>query len=319
MLHFILGRAGSGKSKFLRDFIHRQIKNAEKNIILLVPEQSSFANEKEIIDSLGNAECNKVNVLSFSRLHDFVARELNLPISNPMGNATQNIIMSSAIENVKNQLEIYYPNSKTDIEKIMLETIRDLKFQKIKTENLEAALQSSKKSVLKKKASEISLILKEYNKLCSDYFIDTADKINLLEAEMKQHNLFGEYTVIFDEFNSFTEQQLGIIELIITQAKDVYMSFCSGNSQSDREFFSPIDNTVKIIRNMAKKNSIPISEDINLTSLPRFLNNEMLTLEENIFSARKKYYNQKTENINLYAALNVHEECENIAQNICKM
>ena len=159
MLNFVFGRAGSGKSHFLKSIIHKKIKNGEKNIILIVPEQNSFENEKEIIDILGNSDCNKAQVLSFSRLHDFAMRKLMIPTVNPMNDVTKNIIMSAAIENVKNELQIYTPNFKTDTEKIMLDTVQELKSRKITQENLQAIIKNSDKKILNKKVEEISAIL----------------------------------------------------------------------------------------------------------------------------------------------------------------
>ena len=42
MLRFILGRAGSGKTELLRTELKNMAQAAQKKIMLIVPEQSSF-------------------------------------------------------------------------------------------------------------------------------------------------------------------------------------------------------------------------------------------------------------------------------------
>ena len=71
MLKIIAGRSGSGKT----EAIHRLIQqNARKRaIVLLVPEQSSFQNEKRILDTLGARASANISVLSFKRLYETVS------------------------------------------------------------------------------------------------------------------------------------------------------------------------------------------------------------------------------------------------------
>ncbi len=322
MLSFVLGRTGSGKSYFLKSIIQKKIKNGGENIILIVPEQNSFESERAIMNMLGNADCNKVNVLSFSRLHDFVMRKLKLPISQSINDVTKNIIMSAAIENVKKNLHIYLPNFKTDIEKIMLDTIQELKSRKITHKQLEKVLKNFDKNILSQKFKEISAILSEYEKLCAGKFIDANDKMNITEHAMQKHNIFDGYTVIFDAFNNFTDQQLSIIELILKQAGSVYMALCTdpnSTAENKTNLFAPICKTITNIKNLAIKNGIKISQPINLKNHKRFLNDELKSLEENLFSAQKAQFDRTPENIKIYSALNVYEECENAAKNICKL
>ncbi|MDO4199451.1 MAG: exodeoxyribonuclease V subunit gamma [Clostridia bacterium] len=322
MLNFIFGRAGSGKSYFLKSIIHKKIKNGGKNIILIVPEQNSFENEKEIIDILGNSDCNKAQVLSFSRLHDFAMRKLMYPTAGAISDVTKNIIMSAAIENVKDRLEIYLPNFKTDIEKIMLDTVQELKSRKITQENLHTIIKSSDKKILNQKIKEISAVLNEYGNLCAGKFIDANDKINLTEYVMHRHDVFGGYTVIFDGFNNFTDQQLSIIELILKQADNVYMAICSDfdpTTDSQANIFAPTHRTIKNIKNLAVKNGIKISEPIHLKTSKRFSNRELKMLEKGLFSTQKEKYEATPQNINIYSALSIYEECENAAKNICKL
>ena len=73
MLQLILGRAGSGKTTELYRRIG-QVAEAGGQAILLVPEQFSFENERELYLRLGPELSSRVEVLGFGRLCDNVFR-----------------------------------------------------------------------------------------------------------------------------------------------------------------------------------------------------------------------------------------------------
>ena len=66
MIKFILGRSGSGKTEMIHKYIGET--GTDKRVVLIVPEQSSFQNEKRILDTMGAKRARNVEVLSFRRL-----------------------------------------------------------------------------------------------------------------------------------------------------------------------------------------------------------------------------------------------------------
>lgn len=65
MLEFVLGRAGTGKTTRLREWLA-----AEKAapVILVVPEQYTFETERALLEAYGVETANRVKVYSFTRL-----------------------------------------------------------------------------------------------------------------------------------------------------------------------------------------------------------------------------------------------------------
>ena len=68
MLYLVKGRAGSGKTRLLRQNIQEIIKNKSSRPLLLVPEQFSFDTERSMLSFLGPADLKKVDIFSFTRL-----------------------------------------------------------------------------------------------------------------------------------------------------------------------------------------------------------------------------------------------------------
>ena len=82
MLQLILGRAGSGKTTELYRRIG-QVAEAGGLAILLVPEQFSFENERELYLRLGPELSSRVEVLGFGRLCDYVFHTPADPLRSP--------------------------------------------------------------------------------------------------------------------------------------------------------------------------------------------------------------------------------------------
>ena len=53
MLHVIYGRAGSGKTQYVRELLAGRCENGERNLLLLTPEQYSFESERAMLRRLG--------------------------------------------------------------------------------------------------------------------------------------------------------------------------------------------------------------------------------------------------------------------------
>jgi len=74
MLTLVLGRAGSGKSYEIYKRIGEHIKRGEQ-AVLIVPEQNTLQAERELIESINVQGLISAQVLSPSRLMDYVFKE----------------------------------------------------------------------------------------------------------------------------------------------------------------------------------------------------------------------------------------------------
>ena len=107
LLQLILGRAGYGKTYTVTEEIVRRVEAGERNIVLLVPEQASFETERAFLRRLGAARVDAVQVLSFTRLAEMVARECGGLSGKVMDKVTRTLLMSRALEQMKDRLTLY--------------------------------------------------------------------------------------------------------------------------------------------------------------------------------------------------------------------
>ena len=107
LLNLILGRSGSSKTYYIRNKIKDLIESGNDKILLIVPEQNSFENEKAMLNLLKADKLSKLEVLSFTRLCDFVNKKLFIADKPKLDDAGRAIFMSLAIENLRENLELY--------------------------------------------------------------------------------------------------------------------------------------------------------------------------------------------------------------------
>ena len=75
VLTFILGRSSSGKTEYIYKELKRLVSDGAKKLYMLIPEQSSFETERDLLEILGAGAARKVEVLSFSRLAHSIMRK----------------------------------------------------------------------------------------------------------------------------------------------------------------------------------------------------------------------------------------------------
>ena len=86
-LRIIYGNSGTGKSTYIFNEIADKLKNNNRKIYIITPEQFSFTAEKKLLDAVQSNSVIKAEVLTFNRMAYRVMKEV--------GNAN-NINLSSS-------------------------------------------------------------------------------------------------------------------------------------------------------------------------------------------------------------------------------
>ena len=94
MLQFILGRAGSGKTEYIRRMLADHSLAGQGGCVLLVPEQYSFETEKAMLRLAGPQRANAVQIYSFTRLAETVFRREGGVAGRRLNDGGRRILMS---------------------------------------------------------------------------------------------------------------------------------------------------------------------------------------------------------------------------------
>lgn len=323
MLKFILGRAGMGKTYMIRKIILEKVRLDQKKLLLLVPEQTSFENERVILNLLGAKSSRVIDVVSFTSLVNLVFRKAGGFAGRRLDDGGRSMIMSLAIEQVRSYLNIYKRHSeKMEFVELMLDAAREFKACSVRCEDIEKIIPNIKDESLRDKLKETSLILNTYDAIVKQSYVDPLDDLTRLYEILLENNVFSGYTVFIDAFDSFTTQQLRVLECIMKQANDFYISICADDvdwSPADFDIFSPVRKTATQILSIAKRNNIEVDRPIRMQSNYRFSNDALRYIEEGIFRSNKKMSNEQSNNVCIFQAKNIYDELDFVARHIKKL
>ncbi len=322
MLYFITGGSGSGKTEYIRNLMFDLVSKKSEKVMLIVPEQSSFENEVAMIKLMGPKFANKIKVMSFTRLCDLVFRKTGGVAGKRLDDSGRSILMSIAIEEVNDKLSVYKkPSNRVEMVDLMLKAFKEYKMCAVTPDMLIKQANDIHDNILKSKVKESALIMQAYDSLIEQSYLDPLDDLTRLYNALLEYDFFHEYTVFFDSFYSFSMQELKVLELIMRQANNLYISFTIenyGNINSNMELFFPVKKTMSDIMYIANENNIKIVSPINLFDLKRFKSDDLNFLISGIYRNEKLFYNQEPKNVFLYNAENLYDEVDFVARTICK-
>lgn len=324
MLQFIIGRSGSGKTSYLINQIRRAVESVQASpILFLVPEQQSFEMEKTMLNLLGPKDCRKVEVLSFSRLTDFVFRRRGGLGGRAVDDGVRSILMSLAIEQAQDQLTLYRRQAgRPELIPLMLNAVKEFKMCAVTTDMLRQAAIQSDDTVLRQKLTETALISDIYNALLSESYIDPLDDLTRLYESVLNTPFFTGFRIFADGFSGFTAQEQKIIGLMIAQSEEFTIALSGDEAEfsSKNDLFFTTGRTKRILKDIAKAQNIKILPDINLLGAKRFLSHDIAFLEENIYRPGPPPGHEKaSDGISLYIAGDVYEESDHICRTIRRL
>lgn len=323
MLHLLLGRTGTGKTQEVYRLIAEYAQKDEKGMILIVPEQFSFASERAVLRMLGAKGAAKVEILSFTRLADAVFREYGGLSGKKVSDAGRAVLMSLALDGVQEELELYHRQAlRTDMISSLLHTADELKISCISPDMLMEASDSLADGTLKKKTGELALIFSAYDALVNQSYYDERDVLTRLYEVLLEKHFFEGRVVFVDAFKGYTPQEMRILSRIFSDAREVYLTLGT-DSLTDKEdgigLFSPLKKTGSRLLQLAKKHGVKVAPPVTLSQQHRFQNGALAALEEGLFDPLACAYTGDCKPVTLCAAQNVYEECDYIASNIKKL
>lgn len=323
MLHFVTGKKGSGKTKFLHTEIGKLVKENDADIILIVPKQFTFETDTGVLETLGPKDACKVEVLSFSRLADTVFKTCRGVKKPPLSDGANCVLMSLALENLQDKLVFFLRHSgKMSFAKKMLDQIKQFKRNGVTAEDLYFAAAHLPEGSLKEKTYETALIFDTYNAVVSESFYDSNDMLSIVYEILLDNEFFGDKTVVIDGFSRFSVQELKIIRLMMKQARDVYVSLCTDNERNTDPSspFATVNRTARKLRNEASSSGVEFGKVIHLTDIALGFNTYaddcLYALEKNLYRNDASSFEGETAAIELFAAPSEKDECDFIASKI---
>ena len=326
MLYLVLGREGTGKTHYAHRLLSRWVKEQQKQGVLLVPRQFSFESDRGILHTLGPRDACEVDVLSFSRLADVVFQRYGGPKKPVLRAGADSAMMALALSSVQDRLHFFarHRTSAGFVQKLLGE-VRRFKQNRISPAALSTAAEALEGGYLKEKAAETALIMQSYDALTAERFFQNDDVLDLVCDRLRGSDFFCGKLVVIDDFSCFSAQEYALIEQMLLQAADVYVTLCC-DSIDNRTATSPFAltaDTARRLRRLAQKAGVPFGGVVTLTAencgYPIYACDALRHLEQNLYALRLQPFGGDASAVTFCLAPSVREECDNAAMEIRRL
>ena len=321
MLQFVLGRAGSGKTEYLRRLLADRSLSGFGGTVMIVPEQYTFETEKAMLRLAGPVRGNAIPVYSFTRLAEAVFRKEGGAVGRRLSDGGRRILMASAIEACQDRLEVYAAAAKSGrVTDVMLTAVNEMKMCGISPEELGHTARDLGGSGLGKKLSELSLLYHTYDALVAASYLDSRDDLTRLSQALETSSFFEGCTVAVDSFEGFTAQEVAVLTQIMRRADQVIVSLCTdGLDHTGTGLFALVDRTLHRLSAAAAENGVSVQPPVMLTGAPRFQNENWKLREAQLFCAGETMTSPDHEGITVFEARDPYEEAEFVAATIRRL
>lgn len=318
MLQFIFGKPASGKTYTVLEKIKQLDLKGEKSI-LIVPEQFTFESERAVLKTLGDKAALNTQVLSFTRLCDEVGRKTGGIAGRLLGDCDKVVFMKRALALVEDELKLWkHHTGSVSFSKTMLDSIGEFKINAITPQELRKTAEATEKATLKLKLTDIALIYETYDAVTGEKFIDPADSLTNLYRALSDYRYFEGKNVFIDSFKGFTGQQYKILERIISQAENVYISFTNVvENNSEFNVYTNIRSSAEQIKRIAKTYNVKVNEPLILGEC-RYVNKGLSDLEA-LISGKSDTQIANDGSVNICCAATPMDEAEFSARTIRRL
>ncbi len=318
MLTFLTGTYFSAKKEYINSRICSLLGEGRR-VYLIVPEQASFDRDRDFLFTYGEKLSNLLTVTSFTHLSRDVLDESGLQTKPQADEAARSILMSLAVEECADSLEMYGRFSKKPA--LVGNLIGE--YDEIKQAGFDADALFKVSSVLgdstlKIKAGELARIFSAYEALITDRFSDATDNLPVMTQYLKENHIFDGAYVFFDDFRGFTGAQIKLISEIISQAKESFISVFAPDSVNalDSEAYSHAVSNCRKLRAAATLKGVACREERISSKHPVA---SLSYLCDSLFCGEKEIYEDDASAVTVISAEDMYSECDTVALEIKKL
>lgn len=311
-LQMYFGCSGSGKShKLYKHIIEESLLHPEVTYLFIVPEQYNLSTQRRLISMHPNKGILNIDVLSFTRLSHRVFEEVGYRSARgvTIDDIGKNLILRHIISGNEHKLTAlsgvfgklgYISEIKSVISEFMQYGIGDRELEYLVDK-------SSDRGILKEKLTDVQLLYREFLKYINEKYITTEEILQKVRDAVPRSGKLKKSVIILDGYTGFTPVQLDLIEELLKNCIDVYMTVLldteecrkriqtadagNGNGQNkvkgngtpdEQDLFYLSYKTLASIGRLCRDNRIAVKEDVLLTEdIPaRFMYDEKGSLIE---------------------------------------
>lgn len=320
-LKIIYGIVGAGKTQKCFEHIDNIIETTNGNVLYVVPEQYSLEAERTISAKFSKKALDRVEVLSLERLAKRVFSTVGPVMCDFLDDNAKLMIVEKAIIKVSGKLTYFTKSADVSgFASIVLDIIKKLKSNCITVDFLKEVATITENTNFKYKLCDLILIYNEYEKFFDFPYVDSDDNMTMLAEKIEKYDLYKNTYFIFDNFVSFSVQQLQVIKSLLKNSPMVTFALTTDGLEYKNKFdlFYKAKLTAGILFDIAYGNNIEVLPNTYLEKC--YDDNEELTfLRNNYFADKKNIFTAKTNNLIVCKSDNYNNEIEQVAKEITRL
>lgn len=290
MLHMVFGLAGCGKSTRLMAEVGRA---SHAVVRTLVPEQFAFTYDQRLYGMLGARAFNRIHTGSFRSVTSEILSEV---AENPR-DAVDEVVKTVALHRILRRLSAanalrYYGRS-AENPAFLTEISAQLNelMQSGSTPEQLAEASAATEGALSEKLLDLARVYAEYLDDLSarglrDALCDIASAAHAADGTA----YFCGDAIFLDEFESFTGDELRMMEVMLRDAADVWIALRTENpDQPAHSRFDAVNTTARRLRRMAADLCIPF-ECVNCEVQYRYAETSLAHLSRHLYTGAKHMY-----------------------------
>ena len=310
-LQFILGGAGSGKTRYLYETaIRESMEHPDTQYLVVVPEQFTMQTQKEIIRLHPRHGVMNIDILSFKRLAYRVFEDLGISLPVVLDDMGKSMVIRKVAGMKRSKLGLYGQHlEQSGFINQLKSQISELYQYGITPDMLSEVMREAGSPLLKQKLEDLELIYSGFRQYIEEHYITAEEILDILCRELPKWEILRDSVILLDGFTGFTPVQYRLVELFLLHARKVVCSVTidpranAYQESSIQHLFYMGKHTVCRLDCMAKRHGIAKEPDVICSRRPawRFVESPDLDfLEQNLYRYYGNVWDRPADHVVIY-------------------
>lgn len=310
-LQFILGGAGSGKTRYLYETaIRESMEHPDTQYLVVVPEQFTMQTQKEIIRLHPRHGVMNIDILSFKRLAYRVFEDLGVSLPVVLDDMGKSMVIRKVAGMKRSKLGLYgHHLEQSGFINQLKSQISELYQYGITPDMLRDVMREAGSPLLKQKLEDLELIYSGFRQYIEEHYITAEEILDILCRELPKWEVLKDSVILLDGFTGFTPVQYRLVELFLLHARKVLCSVTidpranAYQEGSIQHLFYMGKHTVCRLDYMARHHGVAKEPDVICSRRPawRFLESPDLDfLEQNLYRYYGNVWDRPADHVVIY-------------------
>jgi len=233
--HFVLGRAGSGKTHYCLEAVATELRRSADGppLILLVPEQATFQTDRALVTQPGVTGAARAEVLSFRRLAWWVLAQTGGGARHHIDEVGKAMALRVLLARRRGELRVFGSTSaRAGFLGRLARTLTELHSYGIRHPELDQGYGSLEalgrgETFLAGKLHDLAIISRDLEEYLAGRWVDPDDYLTLLAEKLAARPVgLAGARVWVDGFAGFTRQEFGVLRSLTTAVDEITVALC---------------------------------------------------------------------------------------------